>query len=112
MILWIVLSLRSERCAAQRIAANITLSAGAIAFLGLGSQGLLDLLPRKAGYLLDFFELPIGGALFGRARIRLLMVWLGAAAKAQEIVIKALVVRVNLRATLIAHTLVPRSTRV
>src|SRR5262245_23142465 len=73
---------------------------------------VLHLGDGEARRAFDPLELPLLFDLVGRARIGRLAVGLGAAAKTEEVIIERLVVRVDLRAALIARAFVPRSARV
>src|SRR5664280_269800 len=110
--LGVVFGARSEQRAAECVAATVPRAATTISFLSLCFQGFLNLLPRKASNLLNLFEFPVCFALFDRAGIRRLAVGLRAAAKAQEVIIEAFIVRVDLWPTLVANTLIPGTTRV
>src|SRR5690606_30694231 len=70
------------------------------------------LVEREAGEALDALEAPSFTHLARRARIGGFPIGLRATAKPEEVVVKPLVVRVDLRPALVAHALVPRATRV
>jgi len=102
------LGFRPEQGSAHGFAPDVFGVAGALPLL-LELQLLDHLLFAEAGDALHALEAPVALDLFGRAWIGRLTVGLGAAPEAEEVVIKALVVGVDLGAALVAHAFVPRA---
>src|SRR5690606_23577740 len=109
--LLVVLRRRAEQGAAQRLALDVLVLALALALLLL-LDGLFGFGHRHAGDALHALHLPVVLALLRRARVGGSAVGLGATAKAEEVVIKALIVRVDLGAALVADAFVPGPTGV
>src|SRR5688572_21428780 len=97
-----VLRLGTEQRAAHRLTQDVFGAAGA-PIVRDELELSFHLAERETGRAFDALELPLLFDLIRGARIGRLAVGLGAAAKAEEVIIEGFVVRVDLRTALIAR---------